>query len=149
MHLLCSPGRNTTPWQRASSATLNAQSTATELGWDPDMCRNVRTSPLLPPQPKVLEKNLGRHRTACRKRRVIQIHHYPPVFINTHHFCRYPSIPGIHQCTSAPPLTPPPQPGVLPQVLSNSQPLYRRPSLPAPRRSRHRMLRKLRSIGFR
>ena len=40
----------------ASSATLNAQSTATALGRDPDMHCNVPTAPLLDPQPKMRDK---------------------------------------------------------------------------------------------
>ena len=52
----------------SSSATLNAQSTATELGWDPYMHRNVPTATLLAPQPKEREKKLGRRRTPCQKR---------------------------------------------------------------------------------
>ena len=39
--------------KRASSATLNAQSTATEFGRGPDMHRNVPTAPLLAPLPIV------------------------------------------------------------------------------------------------
>ena len=39
--------------KRASSATLNAQSTAMEFVGDPDMHRKVPTVPLLNPQPKV------------------------------------------------------------------------------------------------
>ena len=38
---------------RASSATLNAQSTATELSRDPDVPHNVAKSNLMAPQPKV------------------------------------------------------------------------------------------------
>ena len=37
--------------KRASSVTLNAQSTATELGWDSDMRRNAPTVPSLAPEP--------------------------------------------------------------------------------------------------
>ena len=37
----------------ASSAMLNARSTATELGQDPDMRRNVPVAPLLARQPEV------------------------------------------------------------------------------------------------
>ena len=33
--------------RRASSATLNAHGTATQLGWEPDMRRNVPTAPLV------------------------------------------------------------------------------------------------------
>ena len=33
-----------------SSAMVNAQSTATELGLDPDMCRGALMAPLLVPQ---------------------------------------------------------------------------------------------------
>ena len=46
---------------------LNAQSTATELGRDPDMRRNVPMVPLLAPQPEEREKNLDRQRTAFQK----------------------------------------------------------------------------------
>ena len=53
--------------QRASSATLAAQSNATELRWDPDMRRNIPMGALLAPQPKAREKNLGRRRT-CQKK---------------------------------------------------------------------------------
>ena len=45
--------------KRATSATLNDQSTATELGWDSDMRCDVPTAPLLAPQPKVREKSSG------------------------------------------------------------------------------------------
>ena len=40
----------------ASSVTLNAQSTATELGRDPDMYCNLPTANLLAPQPKVRDR---------------------------------------------------------------------------------------------
>ena len=40
---------------RADSATFNAPSTATVLGRDPEMRRNVPTAPLLAPQSKVRE----------------------------------------------------------------------------------------------
>ena len=43
--------------KRASSANLNAQSAATELGWGPDMHRNVLKVPLLAPKPKVRRIN--------------------------------------------------------------------------------------------
>ena len=52
----------------ANSATFNAPSTATVLGRDPDMRRNVRTAPLLAPQPKVRERTLGRRRAASLKK---------------------------------------------------------------------------------
>ena len=57
---------------RAISAMFNAPSTATVLGRDPDMRhRNVPTAPLLAPQPKAREKNLGRRRAACLKTKCI------------------------------------------------------------------------------
>ena len=61
---------------RASSATLNAPSTATELGRDPDMRRHIPTAPLLAPQPTVRERTLGRRREICEKNkeRILYIH---------------------------------------------------------------------------
>ena len=52
---------------RANSATSSAPSTATVLGLEPDMRRNVPTAPLLAPQPKVRERTLGRRRAGCLK----------------------------------------------------------------------------------
>ena len=56
--------------KRASPSTLDAQSTATELGWDPDMHRNILRVPLLAPQPKVRAKTVARRRTPCQKKSV-------------------------------------------------------------------------------
>ena len=53
---------------RAISATFNTPSTATVLGWDPDMRGNVPTAPLLAPQPKVREITIGRRRAARLKK---------------------------------------------------------------------------------
>ena len=54
MHLIRLSEAGHSLWTaRASLATLNAQSTATELGRDPDMYRYVPTAPLLNPRPKV------------------------------------------------------------------------------------------------
>ena len=52
----------------SSSMTLNAQSTAKELGWDPNMRRDIPTAPLLAPQPKGREKNFGRRTTSRQKK---------------------------------------------------------------------------------
>ena len=50
MHLIRLSAKEHNPLaKRASSATLKAQSTATELGRDPDMHRHVPTAPLLNP----------------------------------------------------------------------------------------------------
>ena len=43
--------------KKASSATLNAQSTATEVGRDPDMRRDEPRAPLLAAQPKTYVKH--------------------------------------------------------------------------------------------
>ena len=60
--------------KRASSATLDAQSTATEVEQDPDMRRNVPIGALLSPQPKAREKSLGRLRAASQKKKYICKH---------------------------------------------------------------------------
>ena len=45
--------------KRSRSATLNARSTTTEIGWDPDMRRNVATyGPLAEPAPERARKNV-------------------------------------------------------------------------------------------
>ena len=54
---------------RASSATFNAPSTATELGRNPDMLHHVPMAALLATQPKVREETVGRRRAASRKKR--------------------------------------------------------------------------------
>ena len=52
----------------AKSATLNAPSTATVLGRDPDIRRNVPTPPWLSPKPKARKRTLSRRRAqhACK-----------------------------------------------------------------------------------
>ena len=50
---------------RANSATFKAPSTATMLGQDPYMRRNVPTAPSLALEPKVRDRTLGRRRAAC------------------------------------------------------------------------------------
>ena len=67
--------RNPLP-NRASSATPNTPSTATELGRDPDMLHNVPMGILLPPQPKVGEETLGRRIVASQKENMIIFHIY-------------------------------------------------------------------------
>ena len=52
---------------RANSATFNAPRTATVLGRNRGMHRNVPTASLLAPQPKVRERTLGLRRGACLK----------------------------------------------------------------------------------
>ena len=71
MHLLSlSSGAERNPFrERASSATLDAQSTATELGGDRDKRRNVLMGVSLTPQWKAREENLCRRRTANRKKK--------------------------------------------------------------------------------
>ena len=66
MHLigLSSEAERNALKKRAGSATLDAQSTATELGQDQDMRRNVPMGALLAPQLKAREQALGRRRTA-------------------------------------------------------------------------------------
>ena len=53
--------------KRASSETLNAESTATEFGWDPGMRRDVPRAALLAPQPTVREKQ---HAKKTKKKRI-------------------------------------------------------------------------------
>ena len=55
---------------RASSATLDAQSTATELCRGPNMRRNVPMGALLAPHPKARERNLGRRRKASLEKQM-------------------------------------------------------------------------------
>ena len=62
--------------KRFSSTTSNAQSTATDPGWDPDMRRNVPTGPLLAPQPNVQEKILSRRRTPRQEKEGDILHTY-------------------------------------------------------------------------
>ena len=74
MYPLVSTRRNTPPLAKiASSASMNAHSAVTELGWDPDMRPNAPTAPLRAPQPKVREKNLGRPRSAPRKENKVRV----------------------------------------------------------------------------
>ena len=55
--------------KKPSSATLDAQSTATELGQTPDMRRDVPMDPLAcPAAESAREKNIGRRRTASQKK---------------------------------------------------------------------------------
>ena len=54
---------------QANSATFNSPNAAAVLGRDPDMLRNVLTTPLLSPQPKVREGTLGRRRAACVRKK--------------------------------------------------------------------------------
>ena len=67
---------------RANSATFNAPTTATMLGRDPGMRRNVLTGPLLAPQPKVREITLGRQRAACLEKMSI-------LYIKTYQYIVY------------------------------------------------------------
>ena len=55
---------------RASSATVNASTTATKLGRDPGMRGNVPTAPLLAPHPRVQERTLGRRSAGSQKNKV-------------------------------------------------------------------------------
>ena len=64
--------------KRASSTTLNAQRTATELGRDPDMYRNIHTPLLLAPQRKAREKTLGRRRTSCQNKKCTFLQTFTP-----------------------------------------------------------------------
>ena len=67
--------------KRASSATLDAQSTATELSRDYIMRRNVPMGALLAPQPNARAKTLGRRRTANQKQnRIFYVRHTWYVF---------------------------------------------------------------------
>ena len=82
-----------------SQLTPNAPSTATVLGRDPRMRRNVRTAPLFAPQPKVREMILGGLRAACLKKRA-----YLVLYIDTRapHGCLPASMLRIGKYTSAP-----------------------------------------------
>ena len=65
MRLLLSSEAERNPLEKhAVSATLDVQSTTTELGRDRDMRRNLPMGALLAPQPKAQEKKLGRRTTA-------------------------------------------------------------------------------------
>ena len=59
-------GRTHPPDKRTSSATLDAQSTVTELDRDRDIRRNVPVGTLLAQQPKAREKAIGRRTTASQ-----------------------------------------------------------------------------------
>ena len=73
MYLTGSARRNTAPGKKSSPATLNAQTTAMELDRDPDVHRNVPTTPLLAPQWKVREKKIG-HGEHRAKTKVHMLH---------------------------------------------------------------------------
>ena len=80
MHLIASARPEHNPLaKRASSATLNAQSTATELGRDPDTHRNT-PKPLACPAVDSTRKYLGRQRTPYtpppKKKKVLILHRH-------------------------------------------------------------------------
>ena len=60
--------------KRASSATFNAQSTATGHGWDPDMRRNARMAPLIARSRKCGEKTLAAGEQHAAKTNVHLLH---------------------------------------------------------------------------
>ena len=84
---------------RASSAPLNAPSTATVLSQDPGMRRNVPTAPLLAPQLRVRERTLGRRRAACQKTKVHIIHMHASKYID---HARYTALRTVRSNSSAP-----------------------------------------------
>ena len=72
MHLLglSSEAKRNPLKERARSATLDVQSTATDLDRDRDMRRDVPMAVLLSPRPRSREQTLGRQRTASQNKQM-------------------------------------------------------------------------------
>ena len=70
--LITSARRNTTLWAR--SATLRAQSTASKLGRDPNVHRNIPAAPLLAPAAESERKNARRPKISMPKKMLHTLH---------------------------------------------------------------------------
>ena len=82
MHLLglSSEAKSNTLKKRASSATLGAQNTATELGWDRDNASYCTDGRLACPSAESAGKKLGRRKTSSQKKvRTFYAYSYAPI----------------------------------------------------------------------